>query len=261
MAEKTTGGRLMAEMLQAENVEHVFGIIDGTYLMFFASCAELDMDIITPRHEATAMHAAGAYARMSGRLGVAMASNGPGVANVLSGVAVEQGEGNRVLLITSSRRPQIAYPDRQCVAFVGDGGFSMLMGEFLTAVKYRLPIKVIIIKNNVLGQIKWEQMVFLGNPEYGVELEPMDYAAFAEAAGGTGFTIEDPADCGDMLREALSVDGPVVVQAVVDPLEPPMPAEISADQALKFAESLAKGQPQRLEIAGTVLEDTIKNLT
>src|SRR5205823_118157 len=72
---------------------------------------------------------------------------------------------------------QIAYPERQCVAFVGDGGFEMLMAEFSTAVKYGLPIKVIIIKNNSLGQIKWEQMVFLGNPEYGCELHPIDFAA------------------------------------------------------------------------------------
>lgn len=112
MSNKTTGGRLLAEMLQREGVDHLFGIIDGTYLQFFASGHDLGMRIITPRHEATALHAAGAYARMTGRLGVAMASNGPGVANALSGVAVEQGEGNRVLLITSSRRPQIAYPDR-----------------------------------------------------------------------------------------------------------------------------------------------------
>ena len=63
---------------------------------------------------------------------------------------------------------QLAYPNRQCVAFVGDGGFSMLMAELVTAVKYKLPIIVVIIKNNTLGQIKWEQMVFLGNPEYAV---------------------------------------------------------------------------------------------
>src|SRR5918995_5221469 len=65
---------------------------------------------------------------------------------------------------------QIAYPDRQCVAFVGDGGFSMLMAELATCVKYKLPVKIIVIKNNTLGMIKWEQMVFLGNPEYGCEL-------------------------------------------------------------------------------------------
>ncbi|MBV8269960.1 MAG: thiamine pyrophosphate-requiring protein, partial [Planctomycetaceae bacterium] len=79
---------------------------------------------------------------------------------------------------------QIAYPDRQVVAFVGDGGFTMLGCEFITAVKYHLPIKVVVIKNNTLGQIKWEQMVFLGNPEYGVELQPIDFVKFAEACGG-----------------------------------------------------------------------------
>ena len=69
----------------------------------------------------------------------------------------------------------------------------MLMGEFATAVKYRLPIKIVVIKNNTLGQIKWEQMVFLGNPEYGCDLNPIDFCAFAQACGGTGFRIEDPA--------------------------------------------------------------------
>jgi pyruvate dehydrogenase (quinone) len=102
---------------------------------------------------------------------------------------------------------QVAYSERQCVAFVGDGGFSMLMAEFATAVKYKLPIKVIIIKNNTLGMIKWEQMVFLGNPEYGCELQPIDFAAFARACGGEGFTIEDPATCGDILDQALAWSG------------------------------------------------------
>ena len=73
------------------------------------------------------------------------------------------------------RRASRPIPDRQCVAFVGDGGFSMLMAEFATAVKYELPIKVIIIKNNSLGMIKWEQMVFLGNPEYECELQPIAF--------------------------------------------------------------------------------------
>lgn len=155
---------------------------------------------------------------------------------------------------------QLAYPGRQCVAFMGDGGFSMLMAEFATAVKYKLPIKVVIIKNNTLGQIKWEQMVFLGNPEYGVELQPIDFAAFARACGGTGFTIEDPAECGNILAQALTTPGPVIVEAVVDPFEPPMPPKITTDQALKFAESLAKGEPNRLKIALTVAEDKVREL-
>jgi pyruvate dehydrogenase (quinone)/pyruvate oxidase len=155
---------------------------------------------------------------------------------------------------------QIAYPERQCVAFVGDGGFSMLMAEFATAVKYQLPIKVIIIKNNTLGMIKWEQMVFLGNPEYGCELQPIDFAAFARACGGTGFTIEDPMECGAILDQALEVRGPVIVEAVVDPFVPPMPAKITMDQATKFAQSLARGEPNRSKIAWTVVSDKVREM-
>jgi pyruvate dehydrogenase (quinone) len=155
---------------------------------------------------------------------------------------------------------QIAYPERQCVALVGDGGFTMLMGEFATAVKYQLPIKIFIVKNNVLGQIKWEQMVFLGNPEYGVELHPINFAAYAQACGGAGFTIEDPADCGRIVDQALATPGPVVVEAVVDPYEPPLPAKISVRQSAMFAESLARGQPNRAKIAWTVLSDKVREL-
>jgi pyruvate dehydrogenase (quinone) len=155
---------------------------------------------------------------------------------------------------------QIAYPERQCVGFVGDGGFSMLMAEFSTAVKYRLPIKIIVVKNNTLGQIKWEQIVFLGNPEYGCDLLPIDFAAFARACGGSGFTIEDPADCGRILDEALATPGPVLVEAVVDPLTPPMPAKVTLEQATKFAESLARGEPNRSKIAWTVLSDKVREL-
>lgn len=155
---------------------------------------------------------------------------------------------------------QVAYPERQCVAFVGDGGFSMLMADFVTAVKYKLPIKVVIIKNNTLGQIKWEQMVFLGNPEYGVELQPIDFAEFAHACGGIGFTVEDPAECADTLKEFLNAPGPAILQAVVDPFEPPLPAKVKAEQALHFAESLARGEPNRSKIALTVASDKVHEM-
>ncbi len=155
---------------------------------------------------------------------------------------------------------QIACPDRQCIAFVGDGGFSMLMAEFVTAVKYKLPIKVVIIKNNTLGQIKWEQMVFLGNPEYGVDLQPIDFAKFADACGGSGFSVEDPADCGRTIEEFLKAPGPAILQATVDPFEPPMPAKVKAEQALHFAESLARGEPNRKKIALTTIADQVREL-
>jgi pyruvate dehydrogenase (quinone)/pyruvate oxidase len=117
---------------------------------------------------------------------------------------------------------QVAYPDRQRVAFVGDGGFSMFMAELATCVKYRRPVKTFVVKNNTLGQIKWEQMVFLGHPEYGCELQPIDFALFAQVCGATGLTGEDPAECGRTVEQAFATPGSVVVQGVVDPFEPPM---------------------------------------
>jgi pyruvate dehydrogenase (quinone) len=155
---------------------------------------------------------------------------------------------------------QAAYPDRPVFAMVGDGGFSMLMADLVTAVKYQLPIKVVVIKNNVLGQIKWEQMVFLGNPEYGVDLHPIDFAAFARACGASGYTITDPKRAGDLLDEALQTEGPVLIEAVVDPLTPPMPGKVSTEQALKFAESLARGEPNRADIAWTAFSDRVREM-
>jgi pyruvate dehydrogenase (quinone) len=173
----------------------------------------------------------------------------------LSGMLASMGNG-----LPYTIAAQVAFPERQCVAFVGDGGFSMLMAEFANAVKYDLPIKVIIVRNNTLGQIKWEQMVFLGNPEYGCDLHPIDFSAFARACGGTGYTIEDPKECGDALDEALNAPGPVIVDAIVDPFEPPMPARVTPEQAAMFAKSLAKGQPHRGTIVATAMGDRVREL-
>lgn len=110
--EPMTGGDLVARMLAAEGVEVVFGIVDGSYYGLTAGLARHGIRLVSPRHESTAAHMAGAYARTTGRLGVCIASNGPGVANVLPGIAVENGEGNRVLVVSSWRRAAIVGPDR-----------------------------------------------------------------------------------------------------------------------------------------------------
>jgi pyruvate dehydrogenase (quinone)/pyruvate oxidase len=156
---------------------------------------------------------------------------------------------------------QIAYPERECVAFVGDGGFSMLMAEFATAVKYQLPIKVVVLKDNTLGQIKWEKMVSLGKPEFGCDLQPIDFAAFARACGGQGFRIENPATCGEILEEALAVRGPTLIEAMVDPNEPPMPPDVTLEQAARLAKALAKGEPNRRRTELRVKdEDKVRDL-
>ena len=159
---------------------------------------------------------------------------------------------------------QIAFPERQCIAFVGDGGLTMLMGEFATAVQYNLPIVVIVIKNNSLGMIRWEQMAFLGNPEYGVEFTPIDFAKFADACGGSGYTIKEPREIKPVLEQALTRDNirkrPVLVEASVDPYEPPMPPKVEAEFVKKMAESFVKGQPNAKRIGLTLFRNQVHNI-
>ena len=141
---------------------------------------------------------------------------------------------------------QMVYPERQCVAFVGDGGFMMLMAEFATAVQYNLPIKVVILKNNILGMIRWEQMGYLGNPEYGVEFTPIDFAGFAKNCGGNGYTIRKSEDIKPVMRAAMHKDierKPVIIEAYVDPFEPMVPPKAKSEYIQKISESFSKGQP------------------
>jgi pyruvate dehydrogenase (quinone)/pyruvate oxidase len=155
---------------------------------------------------------------------------------------------------------QIAYPNRQVIAVVGDGAFTMLMGEFITAVAYKLPIKIVVIKNDTLGQIKWEQMVFEGNPEYQCELYPVDFVAFAKALGANAVRIDDAKTAGDQFEKALAMPGPVLIEAVVDQNAAMLPAKIRPEQAVKFSESLLRGEPKALRIALTAGADKVRQI-
>ncbi len=155
---------------------------------------------------------------------------------------------------------QLAYPDRTVVAFVGDGGLSMLMAEMATCVKYRLPIKIVVIKNNYLGQIMWEQIAFLGNPEFACDLQPIDFAAVARGFGMAAFTLEDPKRAPAIVDEALNHKGPVLIEALVDPFLPPLPPKITPDQALHFAEAIARGTPARGKIMKAILGEKTREL-
>jgi pyruvate dehydrogenase (quinone) len=154
----------------------------------------------------------------------------------------------------------VAFPGRQVVCFTGDGGFTMLMGELATIVKYRLPVKVTVLKNNLLGMIKWEQLAFEGNPQYGVQLEPIDFAALAKACGVPGYRIEDPRLVDSVLRQAFAEPGPALVEAVVDPHEPPLPGKITTEQAWQFAKALARGQKDGWDLIKTVVENKIREV-
>ena len=155
---------------------------------------------------------------------------------------------------------QAAYPGRQCIAFVGDGGFMMLMGEFMTAVEHKLPIKVFVNNNGALGQILWEQMV-LGYPEFGVRRrrEPR-FAEWARACGGVGIRVEKASELEDAVKEALAFEGAALVDVAVNPDEPPLPPKVTYEQAKKFAEAFLKGQPRMRKIATTLFRDKLDEL-
>jgi pyruvate dehydrogenase (quinone) len=154
----------------------------------------------------------------------------------------------------------VAHPGRQVVCLAGDGGLTMLMGEMATLKKYDLPVKVIVIKNNTLGQIKWEQIVLEGNPQFGVDLQPIDFAAYARACGLAGFTLDDPDRVEETLREAFEHPDAALIEAVVDPLEPPMPGNVSLEQSLHFAEALVRGQKDRWGIIKTIVENKVREV-
>ena len=153
-----------------------------------------------------------------------------------------------------------ANPGRQVICLCGDGGFSMLMCELATIAKYNLPVKIIIFKNNSFGMIKWEQIAIEGNPEYGVDLHPINFAAFARCCGVPGCTLDDPDKVETILRKALSMPGPTVIDAHIDPYEAPMPGYISSDQAWHFTESMMRGDKDRLDIIKTVIENKIRRV-
>jgi pyruvate dehydrogenase (quinone) len=156
---------------------------------------------------------------------------------------------------------QHAFPGRQVIGFVGDGGFAMLMAEFLTAIQHKLPVKVMINNNNALGQILWEQMI-LGYPEHGVRYQGpyVDYSAIATANGAYGVKVRQPGDLPGAVRQALSYDGPALVDVDVNPDEPPMPGKVEYEQARKFAEAFLKGQPHKATIATTLFKDKVQQL-
>jgi pyruvate dehydrogenase (quinone) len=123
---------------------------------------------------------------------------------------------------------QLAFPERQSVAVVGDGGFTQLMGELVTAVKYRLPVKIIILKNNSLAEVLFEQQE-LGNPSYGCDLAPIDFVAFAKACGADGFRCSSPGEVKAAIQATLRSSKTAILEASVDPNEKPsLPSELRA---------------------------------
>ncbi|MFI8770002.1 pyruvate dehydrogenase [Streptomyces sp. NPDC053792] len=129
--------------------------------------------------------------------------------------------------------------DRQVVSLSGDGGFSMLMGDFLTLVQYDLPVKVIVFNNSSLGMVELEMLVS-GLPSYGTANKNPDFAAVARAAGAYGVRVEKPKHLAGALKDAFKHKGPALVDVVTDPNALSIPPKISAEMVTGFALSASK---------------------
>lgn len=133
---------------------------------------------------------------------------------------------------------QLADPKKQVVAICGDGGFAMVMQDFITAVKYQLPIKVVILNNEMIGMIKYEQQT-TGNLNYETDLKDADYAAFARACGGEGYRVHQYDELASKMAQAFAYEGPVIVDVGIEDLAP-LPGKITYDQAVKYGQHLIK---------------------
>lgn len=134
---------------------------------------------------------------------------------------------------------KLAMPERQTIVLTGDGGFSMLMTDFSTAVKYRLPMLIVVFNNKKLGLIQLEQEV-KGFPNYETDLRNPDFAAYARLCGGDGLRIEDHEALPGAIRKGLNSTVPFVLDVLTDPGAMLVPPKVTATQAARFAAAKAK---------------------
>ncbi|KGP92080.1 pyruvate oxidase [Pontibacillus chungwhensis BH030062] len=133
---------------------------------------------------------------------------------------------------------QLAYPNRQSIAVCGDGGFAMNMQDFITAVKYKLPLKVIVLNNSKIGMIQYEQEA-MGHLHYATELGDMDFAKFAESCGGEGYRVEKREDLEGAMQKAFLSDKPAIIDVAIED-QAPLPGNIGYKQAVHYTEYLIK---------------------
>jgi pyruvate oxidase len=133
----------------------------------------------------------------------------------------------------------IAYPEKQVFAICGDGGFGMTMNDFVTAVKYHLPIVVIVLNNHKIAMIKFEQEV-MGNIEFGTDLSNPNFAQYAQSCGGVGYRVEKTGEILPALQSAVKQNKPCIIDVVVDANEAPMPAHITFGQVAGYTKHMVK---------------------
>ncbi|MGM0950729.1 MAG: pyruvate oxidase [Bacillota bacterium] len=152
----------------------------------------------------------------------------------------------------------LSEPERQAIAVCGDGGFSMVMQDLPTAVKYKLPLTVVILNNENLGMIEYEQQV-KGNIDYVTKLQNVDYAAFAESCGAKGIKVAKAEELAPAFHEALHADQPVVVDVMIGN-EPPLPGKITYGQAKGFSKYMLKNFFENQKIEMPSLKKSLKRL-
>jgi pyruvate dehydrogenase (quinone) len=135
----------------------------------------------------------------------------------------------------------------------------MQLGEFSTAVRYGIPLKVLVIKNGMLNQIAWEQMMFLGNPQFACELQPIDFALAAEAMGARGYSVSKASDIEAVLDSAFAAEGPVVIEATVDAYEPMLPPRMPKEYRRNMRRALPE-TPGREQIEANLKADPPRTL-
>ncbi|OOQ60307.1 thiamine pyrophosphate-dependent enzyme [Mucilaginibacter pedocola] len=133
----------------------------------------------------------------------------------------------------------LAYPNRQVIAFCGDGGLSMLMGDLATIAQYKLPVKIVVFNNRSLGMVKLEMEV-AGLPDWQTEMHNPDFAMVAQAMGIKGVTVKEPAEAEQALRDALAYNGPVLLNVFTDPNALAMPPKVELKQVKGMAVSMTK---------------------
>lgn len=153
---------------------------------------------------------------------------------------------------------QLAYPNKQVIAICGDGGFAQVMQDFVTAVKYDLPIKVVILNNSMIGMIKYEQEAS-GHVNHETDLGAMDFAGFARNCGGEGYRIEKREDLESMMQQALQSKKPAIIDVVTEDMAP-LPGKITYDQAVSYGKFLLKNFFLNKKVEFPDLEKTIRRL-
>lgn len=153
---------------------------------------------------------------------------------------------------------KLACPDRQVVGISGDGGFSMVMHDFLTAVRYQLPILYVVLNNEKIGMIKYEQQQ-IGSVEYETNLESFDFARFAQICGGQGFRVEKYEELRTTLEEAKSIKGPVILDILIED-EPPLPGKIPYSQIVSYSKHVIKKLMEKGELDLPPIKRALKRL-